>query len=160
MRWARPAVVGVLLLLLRIGIDPAVASPNPMLHARGDTVVDSRGNRVLLRCVNLSPWLVPEGYLIAGGSLASLTTSPSQIKERLQAVVGPQRAERFWRDWTEAFVTEADFRRLSAAGFNCVRLPLDANFIASWADSDHVAFVPDMITPVDEAVAWGATAGI
>ncbi len=159
MRWPSLAVVGVLV-ILRLGTLPAAASPNPMLHVTGGAVVDAHGDRVLLRCVNLSPWLVPEGYLMAGGSLAALTTAPSQIKERLAAVVGPERAAAFWRQWIEAFVSEADFRRLSAAGFNCVRLPLDANFIASRIDGDHVAFVPDMIGPIDKAVAWGAATGI
>lgn len=148
------------MLVLWLGSDPAAASLNPMLHAAGGLVVDSRGDRVLLRCVNLSPWLVPEGYLMAGGSLAALATSPSQIKERLAAVVGPERAAAFWRRWVEAFVSEADVRQLRAAGFNCVRLPLDANFIASRIDGDEVAFVPDMIAPVDNAVAWGAATGI
>ena len=159
MRRASLAVAAVLL-ILRLGIHPAAASPNPMLHAAGGAVVNAHGDRVLLRCVNLSPWLVPEGYLMAGGSLAALTTSPSQIKERLAAVVGPERAAAFWRQWIEAFVTEADFRRLSAAGFNCVRLPLDANFIASRVDDHRVTFVPDMIRPVDDAVAWGTATGI
>lgn len=159
MRLASLAVVGALLTLWP-GTHAAQAAPNLMLHAAGGAVVDARGNRVLLRCVNLSPWLVPEGYLIAGGSLAALTTSPSQIKERLAAAVGPERAISFWREWIHSFVTEADFQRLKAAGFNCVRLPLDANFIASRIDGDHVEFVADMMGPVDDAVAWGAATGV
>jgi endoglucanase len=148
------------LMILRSACEPAAASPDPMLHAAAGAVVDAAGDPVLLRCVNLSPWLDPEGYLIAGGSLAALTTSPSQIKQRLQTVVGLERAAAFWREWIEAFVTEADFRRLKSAGFNCVRLPLDTNFIAGPADGDRVTFVRDMVAPVDRAVAWGAATGV
>jgi len=150
----------VTLLILLLPANPAVASPNPMLHAATGEVVDSTGRRVLLRCVNLSPWLVPEGYLISPGSLAALTTSPSQIKERLETVVGRERAAAFWRQWIAGFVHEADFRQLKGAGFDCVRLPVDANFIASWTHTDRVELVPDMIAPVDRAVAWGAANGI
>lgn len=131
-----------------------------MLHAAAGAVVDSAGDRVLLRCVNLSPWLDPEGYLMSGGSLAALTTSPSQIKERLESVVGSERAATFWRKWIEAFVDQADFRRLQAAGFNCVRLPINANFIARWTGDDSVSFVPDMVAPVDKAVAWAGASGL
>lgn len=131
-----------------------------MLHAADRAVVDSTGARVLLRCVNLSPWLVPEGYLISPGSIAALTTSPSQIKQRLETVVGPERAAAFWREWTNAFVNETDFRHLKSAGFNCVRLPLDANFIAAQINAGGVTFAPDMIAPVDRAVAWGAATGV
>ena len=112
------------LILLWLPLVSFAATPaNAMLHTADRAVVDSTGARVLLRCVNLSPWLVPEErYLISPGSLAALTTSPSQIKQRLETVVGPERAAAFWRYWTNAFVNEADFRHLKSAGFNCVRV--------------------------------------
>lgn len=153
------ALKALILLWLPL-VSFAATPPNAMLHAADRAVVDSTGARVLLRCVNLSPWLVPEGYLISPGSLAALTTSPSQIKQRLETVVGPERAAAFWRDWTNAFVNETDFRDLKSAGFNCVRLPLDANFIVRQIKAGGVTFVPDMIAPVDRAVAWSAATGI
>jgi hypothetical protein len=153
------AIVTALEALILLWLPLATAA-NPMLHAADRAVVDSAGARVLLRCVNLSPWLVPEGYLISPGSLAALTTSPSQIKQRLETVVGPERAAAFWREWADAFVNETDFRHLKSVGFNCVRLPVDANFIASQINADGVALAPDMIAPVDKAVAWGAATGV
>jgi hypothetical protein len=144
----------------------AVAQPAPatadatMLHAADGAVLDRNGARVLLRCLNLSPWLVPEGYLMGEGSFAALTTSTSEIKQRLVAIVGPEKAQAFWRDWTDAFVGAADFERLKSQGFNCVRLPLNAKFIASSIGADSVVFDPAGIGPMDAAVAWGESSGI
>lgn len=139
------------------------AGANPMLHAGRGAVLDAHGTPVLLRCVALSPWLIPEGYLIGQGSLAALRTSPSQIRRRLEDLVGPAQANAFWRQWTARFVTEADFARLHAQGFNCVRLPLS---YCSLVESDsggagaQVSFRADAIASVDRAVAWGQRHGI
>ncbi len=149
-----------------IGVWLCAASPTcasageAMLHAADGAVLDRNGAPVLLRCVNLSPWLVPEGYLIGQGSLAALTTSASELKQRLAALVGPEKSQAFWRRWTDAFLDAADFQRLKSEGFNCVRLPLNAKFLASRIGPDAVVFDPTGIAPVDAAVAWGATYGI
>lgn len=138
----------------------STALSNPMLHAADGRVVDEQDNAVLLRCVNLSPWLIPEGYLMAQASWAGLTTSPSQIRERLTAVVGAEQAAAFWHSWTQAFVDAADFQDLKSRGFNCARLPLSAKFLTSQLEAGAVRFDAAGIAPVDNAVAWGAASGI
>jgi endoglucanase len=136
------------------------ASANPMLHAERGAVVDAGGAPVLLRCVGLSPWLIPEGYLIGQGSLAALRTSPSQIRQRLEDIAGPVQAGIFWQKWTERFVIEDDFARLHAQGFNCVRLPLSYRSLVESDAGGQVSFLPEAIAPVDHAVAWGERHGI
>jgi hypothetical protein len=131
-----------------------------MLHARGGAVTDGHGKPVLLRCVNLSPWLIPEGYLVGQGSLAALTTSPSQIKRRLEAVIGPAESRRFWQDWTNSFVVAQDFQHLEAEGFNCVRLPLSAKRLVRDSGTGGVVLDATGIAPVDRAVAWGQQYGL
>ncbi|MBW0001241.1 MAG: cellulase family glycosylhydrolase [Verrucomicrobia bacterium] len=156
--------IGLLLAALPLlGSSRAATAPvtSPaMLHAAGGAVLDQTGQPVLLRSVNLSPWLVPEGYLMAQGSFAALATSPSEIRQRLVDVVGPEKAAAFWRDWTAAFVDANDFRNLRADGFNCVRLPLNARFITSRIEPGGVVFDAAGIAPVDQAVSWGAETGV
>jgi endoglucanase len=132
------------------------ANANPMLHAESGAVLDGAGAPVLLRCVNLSPWLIPEGYLIGRGGLAPLRTSPSQIRQRLEDIAGPVQAGVFWQQWTERFVTQDDFARLHAQGFNCVRLPLSYRSLVASDAGGQVSFRPEAIAPVDRAVEWGA----
>ncbi len=134
---------------------------NPMLHvANGAALVDGQGRQVLLRCVNLSPWLIPEGYLVGQAGLAALTTSPSELKQRLEEVVGPDEARVFWQDWTNNFVVESDFQHLQSHGFNCVRLPVNYRYLVSSDTQGVIVLQPERITPVDHAVAWASAHGL
>jgi len=137
----------------------AQAQLNPMLHAANAEVVDSGGAPVLLRGVNLTPWLDPEPYLIGRG-LWALLLSPSELKQNLADIAGAEQAQSFWRQWEDAFVTEEDFRRLSSEGFNCVRLPINYKDIVSKAENGAVTLDKSGLQAVDRAVAWGKEYGI
>ena len=151
--WRLIALAGSLLW----GVQSAPAiGPDDALHAGDGVVLDGAGKTVLLRCVNLAAWLIPEGYLVAQGSLAALTTSPSQIKQRLEALVGSDKARAFWSEWTNAFARESDFAALEQQGFNCVRLPLTYRTLARHDAQGGIALNEAGMAPVDNALAWGA----
>ena len=132
----------------------AQGTGNAMLHADDGALVTAEGAPVQLRCVNLSPWLDPEPYLI-GKALRGLTRSPSEIKQKLADVVGATDAEAFWRQWEDAFMTRADFARLEAQGFDCVRLPINYKSIVARSPSGAVELDDAALAPIDHAVAWG-----
>jgi endoglucanase len=155
----KTVAVTLALLLVSGLLPPAQAAGNAMLHAANGTVVDGKGAPVRLRCVNLSPWLDPEPYLI-GKALRGLTRSPSELKQKLVELVGPADAQVFWRQWEDAFVTRADFARLKERGFDCVRLPINYKNVVAASPNGTVALDDAGITPVDHAVAWGAEYGI
>jgi endoglucanase len=139
--------------------SPAIAAVETLRAGEG-VVVDGSGMTVLLRCVNLAAWLIPEGYLVGQGSLAALTTSPSQIKQRLEALVGRDKAQTFWSEWTSDFVKESDFAALKQQGFNCIRLPLTHRNLAKRDAQGETVLDAAGIAPVDNALAWGARHGI
>ena len=130
-----------------------------MLHASDGAVVDAQGAPVQLRCVNLSPWLEPEPYLI-GKALRGLTRSPSDLKKKLAYLVGPADAQAFWRQWEDTFVTREDFALLKEQGFNCVRLPLNYKNIVAVPSNGSLTLDDAGLAPVDHAVAWGAEYGM
>lgn len=132
----------------------AQAQSNPMLHAANGGVVDSAGKPVLLRGVNLTPWLDPQPYLI-GRAVRALFLGPTELKQNLAKVVGPDEAQSFWRQWEDTFVTEEDFKHLAGEGFNCVRLPISYRNIVSKAENGVVTLDQSGLQPVDRAVAWG-----
>lgn len=142
------------------GLSPGIATANPMLHAGAGKVVDGAGAPVLLRCVSLSPWLIPEGYLAGQGSLAALETSPSQLRQRLTEAVGAGKARAFWSAWQEHFAVAADFHHLHDEGFNCVRLPLSYRSLIGSQAGGALTFDAHAIAQVDHAVAWAARSGI
>ncbi|HUH83724.1 MAG TPA: cellulase family glycosylhydrolase [Stellaceae bacterium] len=154
------ALAAVIASLILAALPRAAAAESGMLHAGDSVLLDAGGSPLLLRCVNLGAWLNPEGYLVGEGSFAALTTSPSEIRERLAALVGPAKAASFWQDWTRAFVAESDFKRLKEKGFNCVRLPLTAKTLVAGETGERVLLDAAAIAPVDRAVAWGAAYGI
>lgn len=147
-------VLIILCALCLFAARPAAA--NDMFHADKGRVVDGAGRAVQLRCVNLSPWLNPEPYLIAPG-LKAMLTSPSEFRTRLADAAGADAATEFWRQWEENFVTEDDFKTLAKAGFTCVRLPLNHRRILNAAQN---GLNEAALLPVDHAVAWGEKYGI
>ena len=121
MQTFKTIAAAIALFLVSAPLSCAQGTGNAMLHAANGAVVDAEGAPVQLRCVNLSPWLEPEPYLI-GKALRGLTRSRSELKQKLAELVGPADAQAFWRQWEDAFITRADFARLKEQGFDCVRL--------------------------------------
>lgn len=147
-------------LLAFIASAKEVSLADSMLHVANGALVDGRGRHVLLRCVNLSPWLIPEGYLVGQASLAALTTSPSEVKRRLEQIVGPDEARAFWREWTNTFVVESDFQHLNSRGFNCVRLPLNYSYLVRSDTGGTIVLDEAEVAPLDRAVSWAAASGL
>ena len=92
---------------------------NPMLHQQGTQLVDEQGRPVQLRGVAVGGWLIWEGWIFGNGIL----TPEATIVSRLEKVVGRQQTEQFRAQIYNQFITEADFEKIAAAGFNCVRVP-------------------------------------
>lgn len=99
------------------------------LHAQGASIVDSGGKAVTLRGVNLGGWLVEEMWMTpwvqdppSGSPYSKVvdhTTLWSTLTQRLGAV-SSQNVKNAYRN---AWIQTADYPRIKAAGFNCIRLP-------------------------------------
>jgi endoglucanase len=114
--------VGVLAIVvaLIIGHSSAVAAPPNFVHAEGTHLVDARGERFAVKGINLGNWLVPEGYMFK----FMRKRAPSEIAGVIEALIGPEEASRFWTEFRDGYITQADIRFIKAAGFNTVRVPL------------------------------------
>jgi aryl-phospho-beta-D-glucosidase BglC (GH1 family) len=101
----------------------------PRLHTQGTQIVDPGGKPVTLRGINLGGWFVEEMWMTpwvqeppTGSSYSEVvdhTTLWSTLTQRLGAASAQNVKNAYRSAWIEA----ADFRRIRAAGFNCVRLP-------------------------------------
>jgi aryl-phospho-beta-D-glucosidase BglC (GH1 family) len=112
----RSAFLFVLLLVL------ATARSNAQYaHTRGVEVLDGANRPLQLKGINLGNWLVPEGYMwrFDGGP-----QSPKEIESLITELVGPTRADAFWKTYRERYITEQDIQFIRAQGFNSVRIPL------------------------------------
>jgi endoglucanase len=138
------------------------SAPGGYVHAgssaTGPSIVDGTGAPLELRCVNLGAWLEPEPYMYAANALAFLH-GPRDVRASLVQLVGASAAAAFWQTWEATFVTEADFTRIAALGFNCVRLPIDAKEVGI-VSGTTVTLSTTELAAVDNAVAWGGAHGV
>ena len=117
--------------------------------------MDGAGKPLLLRGTNLGNWFEPEGYMFHLGDSAQ---SPREIEQLSYELIGQEKADAFWKDWRESYITEADIDRLRAMGFNSVRVPIHWNLFDSdkaegfrlldrlvqWARKDHIYLIIDL----------------
>jgi len=118
-------------------------------HTRGVDVVDGAGHPIQLKGTNLGNWLVPEGYMwrFEGGP-----QSPKEIEAYVTELIGPTRAEAFWKTYRERYVTREDIQFIKAQGFNSVRVPLHWKFFQT---DDAEGF-----RLLDRVVEWSREAGL
>jgi endoglucanase len=97
-------------------------------HTQKGEIVDGSGKPLLLRGTSLGNWMVTEGYmwLFDGGP-----QSEREIEALVMELLGPDKAEAFWKQYRENYVTRADIHLLREAGFNSIRIPMHYKFFES-----------------------------
>ena len=121
--------LGFLLLLLLGCARVGCAADLPWLRADGSRIVDAGGKPVVLRGVNLGGWLVEEIWMMPfaskppEGSRFKPITDYTTLWGTIDARFGAAETHRLRTALRNAWLSEADFDRFRAAGFNCVRLP-------------------------------------
>ncbi len=111
-----------------------------MVHQKGLEIVDGQGKKIILRSVNLAPWLHFEGYLLGG----SLLNKSSHIIQSLEILLGKSEADRMIQELRQALVTKEDIAQIAADKFNCVRVPINCRLFdgagaPGWAMLDQLA---------------------
>jgi len=104
-------------------------APLLALHAKGTDIVNSAGETVILRGVNLGGWLVEEMWMTPWQEEPPHGTDLPKIEDHvsLWGVVekrfGADAMYKIRDTWRDNWITESDFSRIRAAGFNHVRVP-------------------------------------
>jgi hypothetical protein len=95
------------------------------VHTRGTEIVDGQGHTLELKGTNLGNWFEPEGYMwhFDGGP-----ASPKEIQSFITELIGPTRADAFWKTYRERYITQQDIHFIRAQGFDVVRVPLHWEF--------------------------------
>ena len=105
------------------------------------------GSVLHMRGTNLGNWLVPEGYMWRFGRSAQ---SPREIEAAFERLVGADKAEEFWQRFRRSFITETDIARIAAAGYDHVRLPINARVV----QGEDGKLLPDGVRLIDDCLEW------
>ena len=110
----------ILILSVAFGCTAAMAedAEMSMLHAEGVNIVNTQGETVLLRGVNMGGWLVQESWM-------NLTNAPSQSESFavLDERFGREVREYLFKVYEDNYLSEQDFDNIKALGMNVIRLP-------------------------------------
>lgn len=138
-------------LLLVCGV--ACGQQPVFVHQQGRYLVAPDGKHLMLRGINLGNWLEPEGYMF---KLEGGPQSPREIEEFFDELVGPEDAARFWREYRDDYITEADIKAIRREGFNSVRIPLHYRFFTG----DPGSSGGEGFELLDRVIKWSHDAGL
>jgi hypothetical protein len=138
-----------------LSLSPVLIAQRGFVHTKGSDLVDAEGQPLMLRGTNVGNWLEPEGYMF---HFENNPQSTGEIETLTEELIGPDKAEAFWKQWRETFITEADMDLLKKSGFNSVRVPIHWKFFDSdnsdgfrlldrliqWARKDNIYVIIDL----------------
>ncbi len=109
----------LLALLLFVGLA-ASARADTLVRIEGKNFITPDGGTLQIKGINLGNWLMPEGYMFK----FEVAKSPRQIYGAFDRLLGPERAQAFWRQFRDTYITRDDIAFIKRVGFNTVRIPL------------------------------------
>jgi endoglucanase len=133
---------------------PAAAVPT-FLHAQGQDIVNEQGEKIMLRGVSLGNWLLTEGYMWKFGPRGD---RPRKIEKLVNDLIGPENGKRFWSEYRQHYITEADIQRIAELGFNSVRPSLNSRLFLSEAGTS--TGTEEGFRLLDNLVGWCKARGI
>jgi aryl-phospho-beta-D-glucosidase BglC (GH1 family) len=113
------AVRLLLALLLILGLATAPRA-DTIVRIEGKNFIAPYGGTLLIKGISLGNWLMPEGYMFK----FEVAKSPRQIYGAFDRLLGPVRAQAFWRQFRDTYITQDDIAFIKSVGFNTVRIPL------------------------------------
>lgn len=105
------------------------------LKARDKIIVDAKGDKFILRGMGLGGWMLQEGYMFRLGNIGQ----QYRIREKIEEVVGPEKAALFYTQWLANHTTQVDIDSMAAWGFNSIRLPMHYNLFTLPVDKEPAA---------------------
>ena len=122
------------------------------LRAEGRTMVNGRGEEILLTGMGVGNWLVPEGYM---WRFSGNYNSPRRIEGLVRDLCGSVYSTYFWKRFRENYITEKDIRAMAEAGFNSVRLPINWRILME--DEPGITWKEEGFRLIDRFLDWCET---
>src|SRR3990172_8561072 len=95
-------IKNALIIFLTSLIVNLASAQNEFVSVRGNEILNSTGEKLLLKGINLGNWLVPEGYMFK----FEYAASPRLIYEVFDQMIGPDEAKKFWKKLAQKYANE------------------------------------------------------
>jgi endoglucanase len=139
-----------------LALISSLAAPQVgFLHARGQDIVNEKGEKVMLRGVGLGNWMLPEGYMWKFGNDGD---RPRRIEKLVSDLIGPEKAKFFWEEFRKNYVAEADIKRIAELGYNSVRPALNSRLFIT--DGNPTAYSEEGFALLDNLIKWCKASGV
>ena len=119
-----------------------------MLYTSGRDILDTNGNKVVLRGINLGSWLLMESNMMG------IPGVESRVYRGILLEAGQEKADRFFKNVFDKWVTEDDIRYLKELGANSVRIPF--NYRRFETDQDPYHYKDEGFIYLDRVLEWCA----
>src|SRR5215813_5094386 len=90
-----------------------------MLRVRGNQIVDSDGQAVILRGFGLGGWMNMENFI------TGYPGNEEAVRDAMRAVLGEKKYERFFDGFLDSFFSADDASFIQSLGLNLLRLPVN-----------------------------------
>ena len=99
--------------------ESAAFTDDDFLTAKGRDIVNKKGEKVVLKGVNLGAWLIWEDWINNYEEVSDCYEAYETLVERF----GEEEAYALIHKYEDNFITEYDLDHIKELGFNCVRVP-------------------------------------
>ncbi len=118
------------------------------LKTQGREIVDSNGQKILLRGFGLGGWLVQEGYQLHIPGFGS----PSSIRKLIVDLIGQENADQFYQLYIANYVTEKDIEQIASWGVNSIRLPFNYRLLTP--EDQPGVYLEEGFQIIDQLLEW------
>jgi aryl-phospho-beta-D-glucosidase BglC (GH1 family) len=148
-------IMRFLLILAIIFIPENILFSQGFLKAKGQQIVNGKGENVLLRGIGLGGWMLQEPYML---QLSEVAVAQYDIKAKITDLIGKNNCEKFYSEWLKNMITERDIDSLKVWGFNSIRLPMHYNLFTLPIEQEPVKGKDTLLKTgfdlTDKLLAW------
>src|SRR5690606_14492196 len=141
-------LINCLLLLL------TVAATSQNLKTKGQSIVNEKGDTIILRGIGLGGHMLQEGYMLK----VPFSGQQYVIKEHVTKLISKKATDEFYNRWLANHTQKADIDSLKSWGFNSVRLPMHYNLYTPAVEDEPVkgknTWLAKGFTLTDSLLSW------
>ncbi|MBI1937151.1 MAG: glycoside hydrolase family 5 protein [Ignavibacteriales bacterium] len=136
------------LVVLLLTVTNNFAQSKSFVKTSGKNFVDTDGNVLILKGINIGNWLNPEGYMFHLENTSSFRLIDNVIKE----LTGTDDAVKFWQTFRDNYITKEDIHFIKSTGLNHIRLPF--NFKLFVVEDYPEVYLEEGFKRLDDAIKW------